>query len=101
MLLNFRCIICAELIPEPRAVRGCRTCNNDCAREAHRRLRNKRAEMFCRLCHRPIRRKRQDAPLLPAGPSMPASGHQSVVEVVRRAHNPIDVTVGFPEERAS
>ena len=36
-MLELHCIVCTTLIPEPRAIRGGRTCGNDCAREAKRR----------------------------------------------------------------
>lgn len=82
MNLAFRCLICTALIPEARALRGGRTCNNDCAREAKRRLRQRRSEIRCRLCGRPNRQRK-------------------LLDHVRGAHNPTDATVGFPQERAS
>jgi hypothetical protein len=58
-MLELHCIICTALLPEPRAIRGGRTCGKECQREAHRRLRQRCSQIRCRLCGRPNPRRTQ------------------------------------------
>lgn len=76
--MNFHCVTCGESISEKRVRRGSHFCSNECHRVYRNERRRMKAGINCRLCGRPLRKKRLVGS---------AVGHQSLTEAVRGAHS--------------
>lgn len=57
------CTVCKVEVPEKRAIRGSHFCSNSCHGEYRRARRSWRASKACRLCGRPLKQRRKEAPV--------------------------------------